>query len=251
MIDPACGDVRRHIIDQALGDRDAVSAAVAAHLGRCPACAAWQAALMSPADALDHVFGPVAPPPWVWRRLRHALGLGRGRAPFMLWATAAAGALAVGLWLALGAAGQAAVQADRATLVAAVWSSEPPVAAYETQGIGGGAWPASMRGADMVCRLKDGHWLVSVLLHNVPAGARLHEEVVAGSGPLTRVVAPVRHTILYVVRVPLGDGPVRYVALWESDVGTRTSLAAWHVRMAPVAQEQPHGPARASSSWYG
>lgn len=250
MTNQACADVRREIEGRALGDGGGpvCRAEVAVHLAHCPECARLQAALTGPPAMLASLFGPSAPPARARRRILQAAGVGR-RLPWSAWAAAAAASVAAAVWLALGAVGQAAIGADRATLVAAVWSSQPPVAAYQTEGIGGSVWPVSPRGAGMVCRLHDGRWLVSLLVHNVPADARLREVVDVGAGRLTRLLSPVGNTVLDVAAVPPADGPVRAVALWETVGGGTTRLAGWRVNVAPAGAAAYS--ARSKAVWNG
>lgn len=199
------------------------------HLLACPPCAALRTALVAPPAELDGLFAPVPAPDRVWRRIHRAAGPGQGWLGRLAGGAGAVVALALLVMGGASAMTRAAEHADESTLIAAVWASRPVVVAYRSAGIAAGDWPSSLRGAGMVCRLRDGRWLVSLLVHNVPAGTRLEEEVVAGTARLTRVLAPVGDTVLDVAAVPARDGRVRWVGVWESSPGGRATLLNWRI----------------------
>lgn len=244
-----CRSWRDRIVAAALSGTTAAAPAVADHLVRCRACSVYHSALTAPAGELEHLFAPVPPPDRVLRRIvRSTAGRRRSVLPLALGGAAAAVA-ATALWAGLGAVSRAAVRTDETTLVAAVWASRPPIAAYQAEGIAAAPWPAAPRGAGLVCRLRDGRWLVSVLVHNLPVGQSLREEVSVGGRRLVRTLRPVGGTILDIATLPSAAGPVRWVGLWESGPGGATPLARWRVALGPAAGGPR--PVRPSAGWNG
>jgi len=232
MTDSACLHWRARIV--ALADTPlgwAGDASLTRHLAVCTDCRTYAAAVRCPAEELDRLVPPIPPPARVWRRIRRAIaGPSRARrlAPVL---AAAVASLSLGLWGGAAAMTRAAEHSDETTLMAAVWSTHRGVTAWRVAGVADGAWPLSVHGAALVCRLRDGRWMVSVLVHNVPAGEGVREEVVAGARRLSRTLVPLHDTVLDVAVLPAEDAPVRWVGLWQG--GARTpgglTLTAWRV----------------------
>lgn len=252
---PRCASHRRRLVLRALGAAAPSAEAedgLRRHLLSCSVCRTYEAALTAPAGQLDALYAPVRPPARVWRRIRRALR--PGLAARTRWgAAAAAAALVAALaWGSASALAGAMMHADETTLMAAVWGARPAVSAWQAQGIRTSAWPASVHGAGLVCRLKDGRWLVSVLVHDVPTGARLREKVLTATGAHTRLLRPVGRTVLDVAAVPAGAGAVRVIQLWEGRGRDAFEILNWHVAVATA----PTGGAgtdtgAAANSWQG
>lgn len=226
--------------------------AIAAHLRTCATCTRLWRALSSPAADLDGLYAPVPPPPALWRQvLRATTRTGRGPSPWLGLAAGVAVALLVTFGVT-GAAGRTAARADEATLMATVWADHPAVAGYASEAIGGGPWPLAMHGAALVCRLRDGHWLVSVLVHDVPAGTRLRERVDAGGSELTRLLRPVAHTVVDVAGLPGTAGPVKSVSLWAVGAGGKArEVATWRVALRPTPGGTTAKAGRPTGVWTG